>query len=304
MRATSTEDLLRELEGEAADHLLWLKKVHCSLLFHRSDPRPPEMAMHRWAHPPLAPDLDHTAPDSIAALQRLKHCMRVKAQALMAASAAGRAVNTEEYLSFMEAVESYWRAVRRLEEAARRAIAEIDPLTGVLNRRRMMRDLKREWTRMSRTGSSCCLAIVDLDHFKQINDLFGHLVGDRVLRATARFFVRRLRPYDLVYRFGGEEFLFCLPDTDLLTAEKVLDRLRTLMGRLPLTADNGKSLSVTASIGIAQMAPHVALDDTLAGADRAVYAAKRAGRNRVCVATDGVGFPPAPAAHPPARHSA
>jgi diguanylate cyclase len=163
-------------------------------------------------------------------------------------------------------------------------MAETDPLTDVHNRLGMMRDLDREWQRSIRTGQPCCVALIDLDHFKCINDTHGHLAGDKVLSIAGRFFMRRLRPYDRVYRYGGEEFLFVLPNTDLAMAERVLNRLRSLMARVPVRLMDGCVLRVTASIGITEMSsPDDSPTVVLARADRAVYAAKNAGRNRVCV---------------------
>jgi diguanylate cyclase (GGDEF)-like protein len=273
----ANEELLRLLEAEAADTMVWLKRVHCALMF---DPR--------LAPPAVEPEPFES--DITQHMHRLKRAMRAQGDALVRGRAAGQPVLPDDYAAFMSAVERYCREARRVEDAVRRAVAEIDPLTGVMNRRRMMRDLKREWTRMVRTGDSSCVALVDLDHFKQINDAFGHLAGDRALRMAAQFFLRRLRPYDLVYRFGGEEFLFCLPDTDLATARKVLDRLRDLLARQPLSLDNGKRIVVTASIGVAEMVPSVTVEETIDSADRAVYAAKSAGRNRVQLAAGGAGL--------------
>jgi diguanylate cyclase (GGDEF)-like protein len=190
-------------------------------------------------------------------------------------------VPPEVYRAFMDAVDRYGREARRVEAHFRRCLVETDPLTGIHNRQGMMRDLRREWTRTLRTGRPCCVALADLDHFKVVNDTWGHAAGDRVLCAAARFFKRGLRPYDLLYRFGGEEFLFCLTDTDLDTAHNILDRLRGIMARLPVMLDCGTRITICCTIGVAQMSPAASVQETIAAADQALYRGKEHGRNRV-----------------------
>ena len=112
------------------------------------------------------------------------------------------------------------------------------------------------------------------------------ILDDQMLAAAARFFLRRLRPYDLVYRFGGEEFLFCLPHADLERARRVLDRLRVLMPRQQWRSPEGRRIPVTVSIGVAALGPKLPPETAIAFADEALYAAKAGGRNRICLAED------------------
>lgn len=300
------EEAIHELERAAAEHIAWLKSIHLALLA----PGQPRQL------PPSAPTLlsqwvaaAETAPergDRQALVDELgQSCRRMHARAaqLFAPESAPSPVDPARYLAFMGSVEDYGLHLRNAECLLRQALAETDPLTGVANRQGMMRDLHREWTRALRSGESACVAIADLDHFKDINDSFGHLAGDHVLRLAARFFRRRLRPYDLIYRFGGEEFLFCLPNTDPGNARRVLDRLRTMMARLPVRLAEGRQVVVTASIGIAPMRADLPPERALELADDALYRAKRTGRNRVCVAPDDRGgSEPAPAEHRPGVH--
>lgn len=281
--------VLIALDRAAADHLAWLKRVHAALLFHDSRrPLPPELPclINAWAQAPeVSPAVAEERSEALARLKLARHGMTQRAAALTDEASRGERPAPEDYEAFMAAVEQYGLALRAIETLLRQTLAETDPLTGVSNRLGMMRDLEREAQRAARTGQPCCIAILDLDHFKAINDTFGHPAGDRVLSVAARFFVRRLRPYDRVYRFGGEEFLFCLPDTELAMAERVLNRLRGLMARVSLPLGDGRYARVTASIGLAVLGRGPkALQTAIAQADAAVYAAKAAGRNRVCVA--------------------
>lgn len=274
------------MEKAAADHLSWLKRVHQCLFF--SDkvkilPMPAAHGLSNWAAAAETAE-DRTVRQAfVEQLRQSRQTMNAQAAVLTSQVAEGRQVEHDDYDAFMAGVESYCQNLRHLECLLRQSLTETDPLTGVHNRQGMLRDLNREWTRSLRSGEPCCLALADLDRFKDINDTYGHLAGDRVLLLAARFFRRRLRPYDLVYRFGGEEFLFCLPNTDAPKARRVLDRLRTLMARLPVRLDDGRRAVVTASIGVAEMRPDTPPEAAIARADRAVYQAKSLGRNRVCL---------------------
>jgi diguanylate cyclase len=284
VQVEKTREIVRLFERAAAEHLAWLMRVHSALMF-------PEAA----EVPPCGPDAPLTLlgacacghAEELSQLMRLRAQMHAQAQELLGRAARDGAVDPVGYQAFMATVDAYSREARRVENHFRRLLIETDPLTGVHNRQGMMRDLRREWTRALRTGQPICVAIADLDHFKAVNDTWGHAAGDRVLCAAARFFQRRLRPYDAVYRYGGEEFLFTLPNTDAETAAHVLDRLRQTLARMPVVLDCGTRVPVTCSIGVAQMVPGRSVQEAVAAADKALYAAKNGGRNRVEVANTG-----------------
>jgi diguanylate cyclase len=277
VQVEKTQEVLRLLERASVEHLAWLMRVHSALMF------PGEVVPPSCAADTLPGELTAACgcDQEVEPMLRARGEMHGSAERVLAVASRGGRVAPPVYRAFMAAVDRYAREVRRAECHFRRRLVETDPLTGVHNRQGMMRDLRREWTRSLRTGRPCCLAIADLDHFKVVNDTWGHAAGDRVLCLAARFFQHGLRPYDLVYRFGGEEFLFCLPDTDLETARNVLDRLRGRMARLPITLDCGTRITVSCSIGVAETSPRVSVQDTIVAADRALYVAKRSGRNRI-----------------------
>jgi len=171
---------------------------------------------------------------------------------------------------------------RHLARAFGKAFSDMDPLTGIHNRQQMLSELEVEWTRFIRTGSNCCIALADLDHFKKINDVYGHHAGDEVLRSSVSRFVSELRPYDTIFRYGGEEFLLCLPNTELHTALAVLDRLRLRLSEQPLEVGENELINITASFGFAEMDRDVSLEELIERADKSLYKAKAEGRNRVC----------------------
>ena len=158
-----------------------------------------------------------------------------------------------------------------------------DGLTGLANRRRFMDVLGSELARQRRSGQPLSVVLIDADHFKQINDRWGHLAGDLVLRQLAELMMRSVRaPSDLPARLGGEEFALILPDTRLDEALMVCERLREQVAAHPFE-DAGQAFRVTVSMGVVESSRH-ALEALLQQADQALYEAKRQGRNRVCTA--------------------
>ncbi len=169
--------------------------------------------------------------------------------------------------------------------------AALDALTGIHNRRFLMEALQREEARARRRGGQFCVIMCDLDHFKNINDQYGHLAGDAVLKASAELFCQQLRTADwlahggdeVVARFGGEEFAILLPDTELEGARLCAERLRQALRKHRVQA-LPEQQRLTGSFGVAQFRTSEQLHDLLTRADQALYEAKHGGRDRVVVA--------------------
>lgn len=190
-------------------------------------------------------------------------------------------VPVAEYDVLLEKVTAFNELAGRLTRAFQAAISDIDPLTGTQTRQVMLRDLKREMQRARRSGNPGCLALADIDHFKAINDGHGHAAGDMVLSAVAGLLIESLRPYDAVYRYGGEEFLLCLPETGPEEARRVLERVRERIAGQSITLTEGKDVAVTVSFGLTLMTPRRPLEELIERADKALYIAKENGRDRV-----------------------
>ena len=172
-------------------------------------------------------------------------------------------------------------ALARMGERQRRE-AQLDSLTGCCNRRSFEELFHKEAERSRRLGRGIAVLFVDLDHFKSINDRYGHGVGDVVLQQAARRIEKALRESDLLFRWGGEEFVALLPHTGPSEVAGVAERVRAALAERSLLPVGNEELAVTASIGGAAAAElPTAPADLLRRADQALYEAKRAGRNRV-----------------------
>ncbi len=161
-------------------------------------------------------------------------------------------------------------------------LAVTDPLTGLYNRRYLDAHLSSAVTRAKTTGKPVCVLIFDIDHFKAVNDTYGHDAGDDVLRDFSDRLRRGVRGIDLVVRYGGEEFLLVMPETDAAFAGGVAERLRSDVEKVPFATRSGAEIPVTVSIGIAEWrGPSDSAAELIKRADTALYSAKHAGRNRV-----------------------
>lgn len=168
----------------------------------------------------------------------------------------------------------------RLEQQLKR-LSDTDPLSGVGNRRHFMRVLEQETARAQRLTQPLSLLVLDLDHFKRINDAYGHPVGDRVIRRFAELCTNGLRDIDVVARVGGEEFAILLIGSALGPAVEVAERIRRQVESSAVTASGDSVVSFTVSIGVAQLDADENGVELFGRADAALYAAKRSGRNRV-----------------------
>jgi len=194
-------------------------------------------------------------------------------------------ISTAVYGTLTLALCAYVIAQLRDREARLEVLSKTDALTGVTNRRHFMEVVGRELARAGRYETPISCVMIDLDHFKRVNDEHGHLVGDRVLVAVTDAIGRSVRESDYVARYGGEEFVILLPATDVDGARELAERCRSTVATTQV-ADRAGPLSVTASMGISSFEKGNigTVDELLSAADQALYEAKKLGRNRVVVA--------------------
>jgi diguanylate cyclase (GGDEF)-like protein len=173
-------------------------------------------------------------------------------------------------------------AMSKLAEFERKLLIEAmtDPLTGLLNRRHFIELSTREETRSRRHGLAFSVLMLDIDHFKRINDTYGHPVGDQAIKALARLCGQGLRPHDILARYGGEEFVLTLPQTEQEGAQVVAERIRQMVEQHELTTEQG-AIRFTVSIGVSTYRKGKNFEQVVERADQALYRAKQDGRNRV-----------------------
>lgn len=169
------------------------------------------------------------------------------------------------------------------------SLASVDELTGLLNRRGLYERCEAEIERARRNNQPICMALIDVDHFKKLNDTYGHLNGDTVLQHLGKLLGNSVRKSDIIARFGGEEFAIILPDTTLDMAEELLERLRANVEKMDITGINNEALKTTISIGVVEtfasgkdeVSHKTIISDALSRADECLYQAKNNGRNQV-----------------------
>jgi len=166
-----------------------------------------------------------------------------------------------------------------------KTMAEHDALTGIFNRRRFMELASMQVARSLRIGDDCFVVIFDLDHFKAINDAYGHLAGDSVLKETAQRVKKVIRPYDLFGRYGGEEFILFMPDINATNMHHATERIRQYLCKTPVTF-KGQQITISASFGVACVLPADGVEAAIYHADQALYRSKQGGRNRVVFAEE------------------
>lgn len=285
--ADAERDILAELDKALGEHIALLLRWNRKLLFAESSPQPDHeeddhdcdfgawYALNR--HNRL---IDQPAMHALATTHQQLHA---SAKRLLSAHEIDGEVDPSEFDMLALRAESFFAQLRRLERAFRTARSDVDPLTGTYNRQTMMGDLNSERERALRTNTPTAIALVDLDHFKSINDTYGHQAGDVVLQSVAGILQSHVRPFDKVYRYGGEEFLICLPNADMKQCARVLERLRRVIEASPVAVSDEAVLPITASIGAAPMTKSRTVEQIIEKADKALYAAKEGGRNRVRV---------------------
>ncbi len=289
MRATdpaALRSVLSELEQAGRDHLDWytdvVRGIVCGL-----PPDPDKLApdadrrcrFGRWYHGDAPGELrEHAACTALAAEHERVHCA---ATALLEGAAHARADGT-----LFDAFEAASRRLRleldSLRHEIESALRARDPVTGAHGREDVVPKLGELRELARRRVQRSCIAFVDLDRFKTINDTHGHALGDEVLAGVVRFIAGRLRPYDQVFRYGGDEFLITLPGVDLAAAHAVIDRIRAALEQATLAvAPDGDAVRITVSCGLASIDPDLEVAESIDRADRALMLAKAAGRNRV-----------------------
>ncbi|OAN53148.1 diguanylate cyclase [Paramagnetospirillum marisnigri] len=276
---------LSDYQRALSSHMDWLRNWYSAVLNSDDAPVPSsdlaDCAFTQWLNGADSSLIGGFA--GFADLGAMHAEVHETAERITARVQAGQTVTTSDYETMMALVLAFGTAAQNLEREVWRTLATVDPLTGLGNRQTMMTQLIGERDRAIRLGQPCCIGLADIDHFKRINDTFGHSTGDRVLRAVAECLRGAVRPYDILYRFGGEEFLVCLPAASLEAGGLVLERMRAAVEGLAIEDKAGRPVHVTATFGITLLSADLSVEESLDQADTALYQGKVNGRNQVSV---------------------
>jgi len=277
--------LLEQLDEAREDHSRWNARLTRTIVCRLPpDPRDlgddPHLACDfgQWCHlHPPAELRDHPA---FVAMQVEHRRLHQFAARLLHAAATDVPTVPGDFDEYLGAREKLTLELDSLRHEIQGFLRNRDALTGAHRRLDLLAEL-RELLELSRRGiQACSIAFVDLDHFKEINDTYGHRVGDQVLAGTVAFLMGHLRPFDKVFRYGGDEFLIAMPGADLAAGRTVIERMREGLAALPLANAGGTPIHVTASFGLALLERDLSVEQCIDNADRALFAAKSAGRNR------------------------
>ncbi len=209
--------------------------------------------------------------------QRMHHTARL----LLMAADSGKNISGLDYDNFANALDRLRLEIYALERELEDSLFNRDSLTGAITRYGILPTLREQQELVKRHAQSCTIAMMDLDNFKAVNDLHGHHAGDQVLSASVHYLIRHMRPYDKVFRYGGEEFLLCMPYSELMDGFARVKELNEGLAALEIDIGEEQPVRIFASFGVAVLDPEIPVGASIDRADKALYAAKSGGRNLV-----------------------
>lgn len=281
--------ILVELDRAIIANQKWLGDFHRGLISKESIPEEfmldsthKNTLFGRWLY-----TNEHSLLLSNPGVQNIEECYRLlheEARKLAIAHHKKVDIPVDGYNEFIKHLSQYQIKVTSFRDALIETKGIFDPLTGLMGRQSLMLQLSKEHSLVSRGLHECAIVMIDIDHFKAVNDSYGHQSGDTALCYLAQCIRFHLRPYDSPFRYGGEEFLVCLPNINRKNAFVVMDRMRGEVESMPIDLSENREIKITVSIGIAMMEADVPIETTIAKADAALYSAKENGRNKVVMA--------------------
>ena len=282
------EGILQELARALDNHEQWheelIRTIICGLPINprdMSDDAHRQCRFGQWYY--VSADADLHAYAVFAAMGVEHERVHQLATQLLQLSANKSRIAHEDFDAFANAIRHLRLEIHTLKREFEDSLIHRDSLTGAESRIDMLTKLGEMLALGKRRNQPCCVALMDVDNFKQINDTHGHFIGDQVLKSSVRYIRENLRPYDHVFRYGGDEFLLLMPDTDLKTGGLAIERIRKGMAAVPLAMSGQTAIYATASFGVAAVEPKATIEESVDRADKMMYLAKDSGRNCVRV---------------------
>jgi diguanylate cyclase len=282
------QSILAQLKEALYSHQQWydslIRSIVCKLPADQHDTNPEghkECRFGQWYYSP-APEKLRMHPGFVA-LGEEHERMHLAARMMLLSAENGTGVTSLDYDNFANTLERLRLEVYSLERELEDSLFNRDALTGAITRFGILPTLREQQELVKRRAQLCYIVMMDLDNFKAINDLHGHPAGDKVLSASIRYLIRHLRPYDKVFRYGGEEFLICMPYTDFTPGFERVNELKDELLALDIDIGESQPVHISASFGLALLDPDVPVETSIDRADKAMYAAKADGRNCVKV---------------------
>lgn len=273
-----------QLDQALYNHIQWhnalMRSLTCRLPGNKHDTKSnahKECLFGQWYYNDSPKNLrDH---EGFLAIGEAHHHMHQLAAHLLFTLEAGSSIDPHDYDNFGNAMERLRLEISSLKHEIEISLYTHDPLTGAINRADMLPMLRELLEMVKRQSQVSTIVMMDLDLFKKINDKFGHPTGDKVLIALVNYIIEHLRPYDKLFRYGGEEFLICMQQTELLDCYERVETLRKGLAGLPIDINRQEPIYITASFGITGLDPSAGIEQCLERADKALYSAKSEGGN-------------------------
>lgn len=280
--------IIRSLDKGIVHHESWYSLVHQSLICGSPHSNPDDLRDDAHCCCQFGQWLYGVETDTLKSLNSFLYVvethqkMHALARKILVKSDNNQNIDETEYRDFTSHAKDFKLNVRHLQYKLMSQVCIVDHPSGVWNPHVMYSRLHQEKENLVRAGYTCSICMMDIDYFKRINDKHGHIVGDQVLKAVTEFCISNLREYDSIYRYGGEEFLICLPDAELNEVKTIIERLCIRLRDHTIALGDGVKLSVTASFGVASLDQNTSIEDSIQTAEHALLCAKAQGRDRVC----------------------
>jgi len=294
IEAIKHEDLLlltEELNGMMTKHIEWLATIHKTIVCNLPPttsipPNHHSCDFGKWYYSVTHPELINNKQFKNLEMSHTK--LHYIANRILDQYRNKITIYEYEYNMFTEIQTQFFDELRFFVDHVISTKDKFDHLTKIPNRCLTYSILEKYHSRSVKNNSDCYVAFADIDNFKQVNDTYGHMVGDIVLKEVSKYFSENLRTYDTVGRFGGEEFLFCFPNTHMNEVFEILERIRAGVEKISIRINESTSINITCSFGLSLMSRDNSLTDTIKEADDAMYAAKECGKNIIKISSDTV----------------